>query len=68
MTRKKRRICYNCKHRGNLFRINGLTHLHCQNPDIHKEEEFESGKKSAWDTLCEFWWTCRKHEFKEIQP
>lgn len=54
---KKRNRCHNCKFAGDQFKIVGKTHLHCEHPR-YKQEDFESGKLSAWDTLREFWETC----------
>lgn len=59
----KNKKCYNCKHRGNQFKIMDKTHLHCEHPR-YTQKDFESGKISAWDTLREFWQTCNDHELK----
>ncbi len=61
MTKNK---CYNCKHAGPQFKIDGKTHLHCLHHK-YKKEDFESGKLTAWDTLMEFWQTCEDHELKD---
>jgi hypothetical protein len=60
----KKRRCYNCKHRSESFKVLKLTHYHCLNPELYKEEDFKSGKVSAWDTLRVFSEVCDKHEFK----
>lgn len=49
-----RRICYNCKYRGEMFRINNMGHCHCEHPD----DNFSGDKTTGWDTLREFWATC----------
>ena len=47
--------CYNCKHRGGLFKIDSLTHCHCEHPKMKDE-------KSPWETLHEFWDKCDDFE------
>lgn len=59
----KYKKCYNCKFAGKPFKIAGKTHLHCEHPK-YTDEDFQSGKISPWDTLQEFWNTCKDHEFK----
>lgn len=59
---KKR--CHNCKHAGDRFKINSMTHMHCEHPKWTKED-MDSGKTSPWDTLMEFWNTCKDHEIKK---
>lgn len=66
MSNKKRK-CYNCKFGGDQFKINKLTHLHCENPEEYPEEIIESPDFSAWETLRVFSDTCDKHEFKEVK-
>ena len=56
--------CYNCKHASKGFKIGNKTHHTCQHPK-YREEDFKSGKISPWDTLVEFWETCKDHEPKE---
>lgn len=63
MERPKKPKCYNCKHGGQQFKVVGKTHLHCEHPKF-TEEDFKSGKISPWDTLMEFWQTCKDHKFK----
>lgn len=50
--------CHNCKHAGKAFKIGKVTHMHCQHPEERAKSE------SAWDTLTEFYSTCKKHESK----
>ncbi len=59
-----KRICYNCNHGGPQFKISKQTHLHCQHPKF-KDEDFESGKTTPWDTLREWWDKCSDFEPKE---
>lgn len=61
----KKSKCYNCIHSSTQFKIDKLTHLHCFNNDIYKEEDLITGKISAWDTLRVFSDICDKHEFKK---
>jgi len=60
----KKPKCYNCKHKSEYFKIEKLTHTHCVNPKLYKEEDFISGKCGGWDTLRVFSDTCDEHEFK----
>ena len=55
----KKNNCYNCQFSGHTFKLDGLTHLHCEHPKYEKIEEV-----CAWDTLQEFWDTCE--DFKPI--
>jgi len=61
---KKAKKCCNCKHAGTTFRIAKMTHMHCENPDVHAELIAEKGMDnvSGWDTLVEFWMTCKYYE------
>lgn len=59
----KKARCYNCKFRGQQFKIGKLTHLHCEHPQ-YSEERFLSGELSPWDTLRVFSDDCTDHEFK----
>ena len=63
----KKKICHNCKHRGDYFKIPPLkprTYHHCNHPDW--AAKFKAGDNvSAWDTLNEFWDTCNKFESNE---
>lgn len=55
--------CYNCAFAGKPFKISGKTHMHCEHPK--HDEEFENKPNySAWDTLKEFWQTCKDHQLK----
>lgn len=56
--------CFNCKHAGQQFKVGKVTHLHCEHPK-YTDEDFESGKLTAWDTLCKFSDTCIDHEYKQ---
>jgi hypothetical protein len=59
---KVHKKCYNCKFRGDYFKIAKLNHLHCEHPQYTKER-FVSGELSPWDTLREWWDTCE--DFKQ---
>ena len=54
--------CYNCKHSGEPFKIGKgtHTHLHCEHPD----EEVSGDKTSGWDTLVEWYHSCKHFEQK----
>ncbi len=54
--------CHNCKHASIPLKIGGMTHHQCCHPK-HKEG-FENGTLSAWDTLQEWYNTCKDHENK----
>ena len=56
--------CYNCKYSGQQFKIDKLTHLHCEHPN--GEISGLSSPPSPWDTLREFWDSCESHEPKNI--
>jgi hypothetical protein len=58
----KKAKCYNCKFASKQFKVSGKTHVHCLNEELYPPADFESGKLSAWDTLIEWWSTCKKHE------
>lgn len=57
-TKPPRPRCHNCKHAGETFKIDCLTHLHCQHPDR------VATCQGGWDTLQEWWDTCDNHEYK----
>lgn len=38
--------------------------MHCMHPKF-KDEDFESGKITPWDTLQEWWNRCSDFEYKE---
>ena len=59
--KRQRTRCFNCKFRGEFFRINGLNHLHCENEEAVTPFAAD-GQLSAWDSLRVFWDTCDKHE------
>ncbi len=59
MKGEKKPRCHNCKHSGQQFKIDKLTHLHCFHPKYGEREGL-----SAWDTLMVFNDTCSDHEFK----
>jgi len=63
METNKKPKCYNCKHAGKSFKVNGKTHHHCFHPK--HDEANEKGILNHWDTLQEFWNTCDSHEFKD---
>jgi hypothetical protein len=58
-----KKICHNCKHRGEYFKVFDNNHHHCEHPKW-KEEDFISGKTSPWDTLQEWWDKCEDFELK----
>ena len=60
----KKPRCYNCKHAGKQFKIDKLTHLHCENEKIYTNEMYKNGEVHPYDTLRVFNNTCDKHEFK----
>ena len=64
MEEKKPR-CYNCNFSGKQFKINKLTHLHCEDPKKYTKEKFIKGEFSAWDTLRVFNNTCDNHKFRK---
>lgn len=64
MDEKKPR-CHNCMFAGNQFKIDKLTHLHCEEPTEYSQEKFDNGEFTPWDTLRVFNETCKNHEFKE---
>ena len=66
MPNPKSKCCYNCRFAGYKFKIEGLTHLHCQNTELYPEKDCEEGKVSPWETLREFYSKCDLHEFKSI--
>jgi len=49
-----KQICYNCIYRGNIFKIDGLSHCHCEHPN----KKVSGDKTTGWDTLRTFWDTC----------
>ena len=67
MKGEKKQKCYNCKHSSKSFKVTKLTHVHCLNPKLYKDEDFISGKIGAWDTLRVFSDTCKEHEFKALK-
>ena len=60
--KNKKPKCYNCKHSGNKFKLDKLTHLHCEHPKYM--EQSKCGSLSIWETLRVFGDTCMDHEFK----
>ena len=60
----KRKICCNCKHGGDQFKIGKLTHLHCCHPDVEVRNPRDK-EDTGWDSLNEFSSTCDHFEFKE---
>ncbi len=61
---KRKAKCYNCKHGGNQFKLDKLTHLHCNDLQKYTQEKFDNDEFCAWDTLRVFSDTCESHEFK----
>lgn len=64
VVKPKKPKCYNCKFAGKQFKVNNLTHLHCEDEKQYPREKWESGELTAWDSLQQFNWTCENHEFK----
>ena len=64
MEEKRKPRCHNCKFAGNQFKIDKLTHLHCEDPKEYTKEKFDNDEFSHWDTLRVFNETCKAHEFK----
>lgn len=60
MSKQPRKRCYNCKHGGDKFKIDKLTHLHCQHP------KHDIPDISPWDTLCEWWSSCDDWESNQL--
>lgn len=58
----KKRICHNCQFAGNTFKLNSLTHMHCEHPK-YTQERWDKGEFCEWDTLQEFWNTCKDFEY-----
>ena len=58
--------CHNCKYASGAFKIAGKTHHQCNHPK--HEDGFNNGTLSAWDTLQEWNWSCKDHEYKDKQP
>jgi len=61
--KKKRARCHNCKYGGEQFKINTLTHLHCEDPKQYTQEKFDNNEFGPWDSLKEFSDTCEDHKF-----
>lgn len=61
MAKKNNKICYNCKHSGDRFKVVDRVHMHCEHPN----EEVSGDKNSGWDTLREWWNKCDSFEKKE---
>lgn len=61
----KKAKCYNCKHKGNTFKIGKLTHTHCEDPRQYSQEGWDNDEFDAWETLRVFSDTCDKHEFQK---
>lgn len=49
-----RKRCINCRFAGKRFKIrkNGMTHMHCEHPELKPFED-------PWDSIMEFWQTCK---------
>lgn len=63
--KKKRPRCHNCKFASEPFKIVGKTHYHCLNREEYPESELIN--LSAWETVREFWETCKRHEFMDCE-
>lgn len=61
----KKRRCYNCKFSGKQFKIDKLTHLHCENDQKYPIEKLSKNELCTWDTLKVFNETCDYHKFKK---
>lgn len=59
----KKPRCHNCKYGGQQFKIDKLTHLHCEHSKY--KEMFDRGEYSPWDSLVVFSDCCPDHEFKD---
>lgn len=64
MSNVKKPHCHNCKFAGHQFKIDKLTHLHCESPEM-KEWMDAQEIPNAWESLRVFSQTCRLHQFKE---
>jgi len=64
MGNKKKPRCYNCKFAGKQFKVNKLTHLHCDDPENYTQEKFDNNEFTAWDTLRVFSDTCKNHKYR----
>lgn len=64
-TAAKKAKCHNCKFAGKQFKVDSHTHLHCHNEQLYPNKDFESGKLCAWDTLMDWYSTCKSHEFRQ---
>lgn len=63
--KEHKKICANCIHGGEQFKINNLTHLHCESPAMehyHKTDD----NATAWESLRVFGDTCDTFELKKI--
>ena len=56
----KKKICCNCKYGGTQFKIDKLTHLHCQ-------KQTKEPPTTAWETLMEFGHSCEDFKLKETK-
>lgn len=68
MPEKRKPRCHNCKFAGQQFKVDKLTHLHCEDPGQYPSEKMKNGDISPWDTLRVFNDTCNSHEFKATNP
>jgi len=57
-----KQTCANCKHSGKQFRIEGKTHIHCQNEKLYPPEK--ANERPALETLRQWFNKCENHEFK----
>lgn len=59
-----KKICANCEHSGNQFKIGKMTHLHCGHPNTEIRYP-TTNDFNPWDSLREFWESCNRFEPKK---
>ncbi len=64
MTDNRKPRCHNCTFAGKQFKIDKLTHLHCEDPSKYNQETFDNRDFCPWDTLRVFNDTCENHQLK----
>ncbi len=60
----RKKMCGNCKHSGKGFKIDKMTHYHCEDKEQFTQEGFDRGEFTPWDTLRKFSEDCGNHQFK----
>lgn len=60
----KKKICCNCKHGGDQFKLGSMTHLHCLHENNPINDPLPNNPRSQYDTLREFGNTCELFESK----